>query len=67
MQIKCPHCHRHSKTCPEALLGRIYVCTHCHQILRLEIHARNAVQWQSLATVRKESQHRMNGRDRDHV
>ena len=45
MQINCPHCHHFGTIHPEALLGRLYVCAHCHLMLRLACHVPHAHQW----------------------
>ncbi len=59
MQIRCPLCHRLGTTQPEALLGRIYVCTHCHRMLRLVPHPSAARRWQPLATAEAGDRQRM--------
>mgnify|MGYP000155055692 CR=1 FL=1 len=50
MQIKCPSCKQTNTTIPQALLGRIYVCGHCHRILRLKSLTPHMMQWRPLAT-----------------
>ncbi len=50
MQIRCPQCHHLGITHPEALLGRIYICCHCHWMLHLAPHGPGAFSWHSLTT-----------------
>ncbi len=52
MQIKCPSCKQSNTTIPQALLGRIYVCGHCHRILRLKFRTPQMMQWRPLAAAR---------------
>ncbi len=50
MHIKCPHCQYLGTSSPEALLGRIYVCTRCLRMLHLAPDAPAEHRWQPLAS-----------------
>ncbi len=54
MHIKCPHCQCLGTVTPDNLLGRIYVCTHCHRMLHLAPDAPEDQRWQPLATAATE-------------
>ena len=62
MQIKCPSCKQTNTTIPQALLGRIYVCGHCHRILRLKFRMPDMMQWRPLATAQEDAPNRRKGR-----
>jgi DNA-directed RNA polymerase subunit RPC12/RpoP len=48
MQIRCPYCRRLCTTFPEALMGRTYLCAHCHRIAYLEFLSHATVRCQPL-------------------
>ena len=51
MKIKCPICNHTNTASPEGLLGRIYVCNDCHQLLHMKTLHQNILQWLPLAEI----------------
>ncbi|MDJ0855814.1 MAG: hypothetical protein QNI85_11725 [Desulfobacterales bacterium] len=52
MEINCPDCHGTGTTRPDELLGRIYVCARCRQMLHLAPHRPRSPRWRPIATLR---------------
>ena len=67
MQIKCPSCYQITTTIPEALLGRIYVCAHCHRILRVDFRSPERMLWRPLAATKNEAPNRVGGKPNEPV
>ena len=67
MQIKCPGCKQNNTTIPQALLGRIYVCAHCHRILRLDFGSPPPLQGRPLAVSAGDACDRGNGKSHEQI
>ena len=65
MQIKCPSCKQSNTTIPQALLGRIYVCRHCHRILRLKFPTPHMMPGRPLVTVLEDAPRRRKERSHE--
>ena len=65
MQIKCPRCKQSNTTIPQALLGRIYVCGHCHRILRIKFRTPHRMPWRPLVTALEDAPRRWKERSHE--